>query len=252
MSRSAPTKAGEPVPGSNEQIRYPVPWDLVFGLTNHIRRGTSTNVDAFTRGVVARMDPPPVYEGLDRLPADPRFLLIANHYQREGLWILHSASAVTQAIRKHYGEQDPPVRWVVTANWPRWKVGPWSFPSPGDLILPRVANALHCYSIPFSGKDPKRTARSLRRILQEARTLTRPVGLFPEGVAGSAGKLTDPLPGVDRFVLQMARLGIPAVPCGISERGRFLIRFGSLVTAAELTHAEDPAREMMRRVAELL
>jgi hypothetical protein len=252
MTRDASASEAASVPPDTSQIRYKVPWDLVFGLTNHIRRGTSTDVDAFTRGVVSRMHPPPVYEGLEHLPADPRFLLVANHYQREGLWILHSASAVTQAIRQHYGEGDPPVRWVVTANWPRWRIGPWSFPSPGDLILPRVARALHCYSIPFSGKDPKRTARSLRRILQQARTLDRPVGLFPEGVAGSAGHLTDPLPGVDRFVLQMARMGIPAVPCGISEKGRFLIRFGRLVTAFELTQSPDAAREMMRRVAGLL
>lgn len=235
-----------------EPLRYPVPWDIVFGLTGHLRRGSQTDVDAFTRGVVARIQPPPVYEGLEHLPPDPRFLLIANHYQRKGLWILHSASAVTQAIRQHYGEGDPPVRWVVTANWPRWRLGPWTFPSPGDLLLPRVAHALHCYSIPFSGKDPKQTARSLRRILQQAHSVTRPIGLFPEGVAGSAGKLTQALPGVDRFVLQLARMGIPAVPCGISESGRFVVRFGKLVTAAEIAASPNAAEEMMRRVAGLI
>ncbi len=237
---------------ADAQLRYSVPWDLIFGLTGHIHRGSQTDVDAFTRGVVARIQPPPLYDGIQQLPADPRFLLIANHYQRKGLWILHSASAITQAIHERYGEGDPPVRWVVTANWPRWKVGSWSFSSPGDLLLPRVAHALHCYSIPFSGKDPKRTACSLRRILEEARNLERPIGLFPEGVAGSAGTLTEALPGVGRFIRQLARIGVPAVPCGISEDQRFIIRFGKLVTAKELLESPDAASEMMKRVAGLL
>lgn len=238
--------------GASEQIQYPVPWDLVFGLTQHIRRGTQTNVDEFTRAIAARMDPAPLYEGIENLPPHPGFLLVANHFQRKGVWILHSAAVLTQAIRAHYGEGDPPVRWVVTANWPRWRIGPVTFSSPGDLLLPRVAHALHCYSIPFAGKDPKRTARSLRHILQDARHLTRPIGLFPEGVAGAAGILTDPLPGVDRFVRQLARIGVPAVPCGISEHRRFVIRFGKLVTASELREAADAARHLMQRIGELL
>ena len=237
---------------AREALRYPVPWDLVFGLTGHIRRGSRTDVDAFTRDVVARMDPAPLYEGLEHLPPDPTFLLIANHYQRKGLWILHTASAITQAIRRHYGESDPPVRWVVTANWPRWKFGRWSCPSPGDAVLPRVAHALHCYSIPFSGKDPGRTARALRGILSEAAGKDRPIGLFPEGVAGTAGTLSEALPGVDRFIRQLARKGIPGVPCGVSEQGSLVIRFGAPVGAEKLLASSDAAREMMRRVGQLL
>lgn len=247
-----PEHAGQQREPATEPLRYAVPWDLVFGLSGHVRRGSQTDVDAFTRGVVARMTPPPVFEGMEHLPADPRFLLIANHYQREGLWILHTASAITQAIRERYGEGDPPVRWVVTANWPRWKIGRWSFPSPGDLLLPRVAHALHCYSIPFSGKEPGRTARSLRRILSEARGLERPIGLFPEGVAGSAGALSEALPGVDRFLRQLARAGMPAVPCGVSEHRRFMIRFGAPMTAQELMESPDAASEMMLRVGKLI
>lgn len=249
---SHPERDGQGHEAAREALRYPVPWDLVFGLTGHIRRGSRTDVDAFTRDVVARMDPAPVYEGLEHLPPNPGFLLIANHYQRKGLWILHTASAITQGIRRHYGEGDPPVRWVVTANWPRWKFGRWSCPSPGDAVLPRVARALHCYSIPFSGKDPGRTARALRGILSVARGLERPIGLFPEGVAGSAGTLSAALPGVDRFIRQLARSGMPAVPCGVSERGRLVIRFGAAATAAELMKAPDAASEMMARVERLL
>ncbi|HBY61142.1 MAG TPA: hypothetical protein DEH78_15070, partial [Solibacterales bacterium] len=173
--------------GQARLIRYPAPWDLVFGLTPYIAKGTPRNVDEFSAEIVRRMQPGPVYEGLDRLPEDPRFLLVANHYQRKGLWILHTGAALTQAIRQRYGPGDPPVRWVVTANWPPVRIGPWRFPSPGDWLLPKVAAALGCYPVSFARHNPGFTARSLRRILREAPRSNRPIGLFPEGVAGAAG-----------------------------------------------------------------
>jgi hypothetical protein len=209
-------------------------------------------VDEFSASVVAQMAPPPLLEGLDHLPPAGRFLLAANHYEREGLWILHSASVITQAIRRHYGEGDPPVRWLVTANWPALHLGPLTLPNPGDWLLPRVAHALACYPVSFHGANPAFTARSIRSLLKDARTMTRPIGLFPEGVAGKAGQLSDPLPGVDRLVFQLARLGVPVVPCGISESGRFIVRYGPVIDPPELLAAHDPARLTMSRIASLI
>lgn len=211
----------------SEPVSYPVPWDLVFSLTPHIARGARHDVDGFTRALVARMRPEPLIEGLDLLPRDPRFVLAANHYQRKGLWILHSAAVLTQAIRRAYGPGDPPVRWLVTANWPRWRFGPWSFRSPGDILLPKVAHALWCYPVSFAGADPVFTARSLRALLRDAKTFTRPVGIFPEGAAGAAGRLNPALPGVDRLLRQ---LKLPIVPAAISEAAaRLCVRFGPAI-----------------------
>ena len=177
-------------------------------------------------------------------------MLVANHYQRQGLWILHTAAAITQAVVAVRGPGDPPVRWMVTANWPPWRLGPWRIPSPGDRLLPRVAEALQCYPVSFSGSNPAYTAGSLKRLLRESRSSTVPIGIFPEGVAGTAGRLTDPLPGIER-VLKL--LGRPVVPCGVSEAGRLVLRFGPPVTAVELAAAGvDAARLVMGRVAQLL
>lgn len=225
----------------SDPVSYPVPWDLVFSLTRHIAAGTRRDVDDFTRSVVARMRPEPLVEGLDLLPADPRFVLAANHYQRKGLWILHSAAVLTQAVRRAYGPGDPPVRWLVTANWPRWRFGPWSFRSPGDLVLPKVAHALWCYPVSFAGADPAFTARSLRAILRDARGMTRPIGIFPEGVGGAAGRLNPALPGVDRLLRQ---LKLPVVPAAISEtQGRLRVRFGAPV---------GPESDVMAAIGRLL
>ncbi len=234
-------------------IQYPVPWDQVFSLWPHIVNGTRRNVDDFSAKIVAKMDPGPQILGLEHLPENPRFVLVANHYQRKGLWIIHVASALTQIIAERYGRRvDPPVRWMVTANWPALKVGPWNFPSPGDILLPRVAHALSCFPVSFVGNNPAYTASTLKRILKATDTLERPIGIFPEGVAGSAGSLSDPLPGVDRFMALLARRGWPAMPAGISEKGRFVIRLGKLVAADEMIAAPDAAKLLMGRVAQLI
>jgi 1-acyl-sn-glycerol-3-phosphate acyltransferase len=237
----------------NAPIGYPVPWDQVFGLTPYIANRRRRDINEFTKAIVERMNPPPLFEGLELLPESPRFLLVANHYQRKGLWILHSAAAVTQAVVTRYGDHPAPVRWLVTANWPRVRFGPFSLPSPGDWLLPKVAHALWCYPVSFAGTNPGFTALSLRTVLKDARAAERPIGLFPEGVAGAAGVITDPLPGVERLIFRLAKLGLPAVPCGIGEEsGRFVIRFGKPVKTGEISSAGDPARLVMERVGQLL
>ena len=199
------------------------------------------------------MHPAPIITGQENLPSSPRFVLAANHYQRPGLWIMHPASVLTQAIRQHYGPADPPVRWLVTANWPPIKLGPLHFRSPGDILLPRVADALACYPVSFARTNPGYTARSLRRILREAPHLNRPLGVFPEGVAGTAGNLTDPLPGVDRLLTHLAKLGLPVQPAAISERHqRLVFRLGPTITCADLLAAPDPAKLTMQRIGQLL
>lgn len=224
----------------SERVSYPVPWDLVFGLTPHIRRGTRRDLADFTARVVARMQPPPLVGGLENLPADPRFVLAANHYQRKGLWILHPASVLTQAIVQRYGPLNPPVRWLVTANWPRWRIGPLSFRSPGDLLLPRVAHALWAFPVSFQGSDPLFTALSLRRLLEELPETDCPIGIFPEGVAGTAGRIGPALPGVGRL---LRRIGRPVVPALIVEQsGRLTVRFGLPV---------PPEADVMQAIASL-
>ena len=231
----------------SELLSYPVPWREVGGLWRHIKDGTQTSVDEFTASVARRIQPDPIVEG--RLPDDPRFILAANHYQRKGLWILHTATVLTRVIRGHYGAGDPPVRWMVTANWPPVRVGPWSMPSPGDWLLPRVAHTLHCYPVAFAGSNPAFTARTIRKLLTDARSFDRPLGIFPEGVAGAAGVVGPALPGAGRL---LARLKLPVVPVGVSEHGRFVLKFGAPIDPSELATASDPGELVMEHIRQML
>lgn len=227
--------------------KYPVPWGQVAALTPHIGQGTRYSVRRFTEESLRVLEPAPEVSGLRLLPESPRFVLAANHYQRPGLWILHPCSVITVALQRHYGLDDPPVRWVVTANWPAWKLGPVSIPSPGDWLLPRVAHALHCYPVSFAGTNPGLTARSYRALLRD---LDRPLGLFPEGVAGTAFQEAEPLAGVERLMGLLAKRGWPVVPCRIGEKeDRLQVRFRETIQPAEVLRAGgDAARVVMERI----
>ncbi|MFN7935340.1 MAG: hypothetical protein U0R19_18560 [Bryobacteraceae bacterium] len=232
-------------------LQYGAPWGAIYRMWPSIAAGSRYSVDVFSREVVGRMKPPPRYVGTENIPADPRFLICANHYQRKGMWILHPASAITQAVRARRGGSEAPVRWVVTANWPQWRLGPWRVPNPGDWLLPRVAHALHCYPVSFAGANPAYTARSLRRLLQDTRNLSAPIGLFPEGVAGEAGRIGQALPGVDRLIQLLARQGIPVLPVRIWEEDRLVLRFGTMIAAEPLVEAADAAQLVMGHIADL-
>ena len=219
------------------RLSYPTPWHQIAALGPHIARRTRYSVDLFSAGIASRISPPPQIEGLENLPDDPRFVLVANHYQRKGLWILHTGAVLTQLIRTRYGPGDPPVRWIVTANFPPLRLLGLRVPSPGDWLLPRVAHALDAYPVAFHGHDHRFTARTMLRLFREAPRLNRPIGLFPEGAAGMAGHLTTALPGVDRLIAMLAKAGFALQPVGISETDRFVIRIGPTVPPREARHA---------------
>jgi hypothetical protein len=233
------------------RLKYPVPWDVIFSLTPHLAHGTIASFDSVTSQIAGRLTPAPLIEGESNLPPDPRFLLVANHYQRKGLWIAHPASVITQMVRRRYGPMDPPVRWVVTANWPPLRLGPIRIASPGDVLLPKVARVLSCYPVSFAKSNPGFTAVSIRRLLRDAAKVQRPIGLFPEGVGGTAGTLGPPLPGVGRLIKAVAKLNLPVVPVGITERDRMVFRVGETIPPQTLMEAEDAASLVMERLSGL-
>lgn len=235
----------------SDPLTYPVPFRLLAReLSGPILRKERADAGRIYRAIVARMNPPPLFEGLDNLPETPRFILAANHYERSGLWIAHIASALACAMSARYGAI-PPIRWIVTANWPRWRVGPFAVRSPGDILLPRVAHAVWCYAVPFAGTNPTRSAQSLRRLVKDAGSLSSPVGIFPEGAGAKAGTPGPPLPGISRLLSLMAAKNWGVLPVGVSEAGRFVMRFGCLMPAHEIVESRDPAEEVMVRVRAL-
>lgn len=125
------------------------------------------------------------------------------------------------------------------------------------MAAPKVARALCCYPVAFAGSSPEFTARTLRRLLRDARTLNCPIGLFPEGAAATAGRLSAPLPGVDRLLRQLAKSNWPIVPAGIGEAGvgesrRLRVHIGPAVSASAILDNADPAALAMDHIRQAL
>jgi 1-acyl-sn-glycerol-3-phosphate acyltransferase len=227
------------------ELRYPVPWDIIFRLTPYIARGTPAPTPVLLRSLLERMQPRPLYAGLEHIPPAPPFVLAANHYQRRHLWIAHAAAALAEPLRLRFCST--PVRWIVTSNWPPLVLGPLRIPSPGDWLLPRVAAALGYYSVPFAASRPGRTASSLRRLLRDAPSSI--VGIFPEGARATTGPLSPPLPGLDRLFLHLARAGLAVLPARVSESGsRFLIRFGAPLPPPLIIESPSRSSLVMRAI----
>ncbi len=187
----------------------------------------------------ARRPPPP--------PSSPPFVVAANHYERRGLWIAHSTAAIAHAVAQRT-PRDTPFRWLVTANFPPLRLGPWKLPSPGDLFLPHVARALGYFSVPFAASNPARTARSLLAALREAPHCV--LGLYPEGAQAAAGSIGPPLPGMDRFFLRLAQRNLPTLPTRISDNSRqLIIDFLSPISPAQLAGNPAPASAVMDWIA---
>jgi 1-acyl-sn-glycerol-3-phosphate acyltransferase len=233
-----------------EVVRYPIRWRLIWRLIPAIAVGGGARFDILCREIAGHVARPPVIAGEENLPSSPRFLLAANHYQRRGLWIVHPAAIITDVLRRHYRLDNPPVRWIVTANWPPVRIGRFSFASPGDWLLPRIARALLAYPVPFAGANPQRAARSLRRLVRDAATTERPIGLFPEGVSGTAERPAPPLPGVERLIAHLARVGLPVVPVSIAEQYGIVVRFRRSLPPAELLDAGNCADLVLARIRE--
>ena len=231
---------------------YPAPWDFLAALFPHVPRLTRASHEHVSALLVRRMNPEPAIEFADRIPSSPRFVLAANHYQRKGLWIAYPAAAIMRALLAKFGPLEPVIRWIVTGNWPPWHLGPLRIPSPGDVLLPRVAHSLWAYDVPFAGADPAHAAASIRRLLRDARTASQPFGLFPEGVAGTAGRIAPPLAGTDRLIAMLANQGFPVLPARIYETSRVVVRFGQPIPASELVTANNAAELTMTRISDLL
>jgi 1-acyl-sn-glycerol-3-phosphate acyltransferase len=230
------------------ELRYPVPWDLVFSLAPHIARRTQAPTAALLASLVDRMPAPPLFHGLENIPASPPFVIAANHYQRRGLWIAHSTAAIAHAVAQRT-PRETPFRWLVTANFPPLRLGPWKLPSPGDLFLPHVARALGYFCVPFAASNPARTARSLLAALRQAPRCV--LGIYPEGAQAGAASIGPPLPGMDRLFRLLAQRNLPILPARISGNStQFVIEFLPPVSPAQLAANPVPATTVMDLIAQ--
>jgi hypothetical protein len=203
---------------------------IALGLLPGFKR--SAAVDSVR---ILRVNPPlPRVIGLENIPVEGPFVVVANHHERPGLPVYFAGMAVCAAVAERR-PASPETRWIITSEWTGRRFGAISVP----VWLPRWAfsrvGVVYGF-IPMPQRDEKTAGRAaaLRQALAvvgppaagEARRHNgQAVALTPE--ARGKGTLVEAMPGSGLFLEMLTKRGAPLLPVGFYEEGEHLIvRFG--------------------------
>jgi hypothetical protein len=177
------------------------------------------------------------------------FTLIANHYQRPGLWIGWAGAMLAEALHVRRGAA-PPIRIVVTdTQYMPWRGRRLRVPA-SRWFLRRVAALWGMIPMPADPADVNGRSATIRRVLRHLRH-GDPILLFPEGEQGRAGPLREALPGTGSLLALAARIA-PVIPVAFWEEGDQLRgQVGLPITLPGVADAPNRAA-LMSAIARLL
>jgi SAM-dependent methyltransferase len=224
-------------------LRPRFPPRLLLGLSRALITGGTRSFADDSAALEAALPRCPSVEGGAHLPPRGGVVLVANHYQRRGLWIGWAGAAITGAVRRRRSG-DPPVRWTVVEDW---RIGGRVLPGTG-WVFRGIARAWSMVPMPTGRGDVRGRAAALRKLEALVRA-GEVVGVFPEGAGGRAGVPGEALPGVGRWLRRQAESGARVVPVAVAERdGTLAVRLGRPLTPEE---AADPMPFVRRLYGEL-
>jgi 1-acyl-sn-glycerol-3-phosphate acyltransferase len=203
-----------------------------------------------------RLPVTPVITGADRLPATGSYILVANHYERPGLWMGWPGMIMSRAVYEHTHRR---LRLIAISEWKDYKVAGIPIPPPiTRFIFSRFFDTFGFIAMEPEGADPHARAEGVRAALLAAKQ-GEGIGIFPEGNIGPTPAMIKTQAGSASFVLALSARGAPVLPTGLFEdAGRLHVVFGEPVELSDIrglakSHRDEAAdRRIMGAVAALL
>ncbi len=218
--------------GSHKTYHFPrlLLIKIAVGLLPGFKR--SAAVDSVR---ILRVNPPlPRVIGLENMPAEGPFVIVANHYERPGLPTYFAGMAVCAAVAERR-PASPETGWIITSEWLSRHFGPIPIPIwLSRWAFGRVGVVYGFIPMPKGDEKTAGRAAALRQALavvgapaagETRRHNGQAVGLTPE--ARGKGTLLEAMPGSGLFLEMLTKRGAPLLPVGFHEEGAHLIvRFG--------------------------
>jgi 1-acyl-sn-glycerol-3-phosphate acyltransferase len=216
--------------------RTPPPAGYAYGPQYHltpelILRGAAAIVLGRPRSlahdasiVLHHMPVAPLVRGADRIPEDGAFVVVANHYERPGLWMAWPAIALSRVVQARTGRE---THWIAIQEWESYSL--FDINIPRRLIRAVFERAFATYGIiamPPPDSPAASRAHAMRVAAGEAKR-GEILGLMPEGTVGSTPALLPAREGAGTFMLLLATGNTRLLPVGLyEERGRLTVDIG--------------------------
>jgi 1-acyl-sn-glycerol-3-phosphate acyltransferase len=230
-------KSDTPPPGYRYGGRYRASMASIARGIAYILRGTPRPLAHDALYAIADMPEPPLVRDAHLLPATGPFVIVANHYERPGLWMAWPALFLAHVVLERTGRD---LHWVAIETWESFSLHGVDIPP--DVIRLVFQRAFRTYGIIAMAPPaaPAAARAASMRSVTSALGAGEVVGIMPEGTVGATPELLPAMEGAGAFLFLLARRA-PLIPVGFyEERSRLVAHVGP---AVDLSQANSLPRQ---------